>query len=312
MTDLAALFPGQGSQEVGMGRELAEAFAEARHVFERADEALGLSLSRIAWEGPERDLVATENAQPAILVHSYAVWTVVQPELDGRVRFAAGHSLGEFSAYAAAGVLAFEDAIRLVRHRGELMARSGAERPGTMSAIVGMEPAAVEEVCRRAAAEGGVVVAANFNSPKQIVISGEVVAVERAEELAREAGARLVRRLSVSGAFHSPLMEPAEDGLRSELEALAFSDPEFPVVANATAEPVDKGDRARELLVRQLTSPVRWTESVQRIAEAGVRSYVEFGPGEVLTGLLKRIDSGLVGTAVGDAEGVRRLKEREG
>ena len=306
MADVAALFPGQGSQHVGMGAELAEVFPGARDVFRRADEALGFELSKLCWEGPEDELKQTENAQPAILAHSLATWMTVKDDLVGRVRFGAGHSLGEFTAYGAAGSLELEDAVRLVRRRGELMAASP---PGTMSAILGMEPSAVEGICERVRAEGGVVVAANFNSPGQIVISGEIRAVERAGELAKQSGARMVRRLAVSGAFHSPLMADVEAGLRAELERVSFRDPEFPVVSNVTAQPVTDAATARRNLVVQLTAPVRWSESVQRIAEVGVRDFVELGPGKVLTGMLRRIDPELRGVEVGAPGDVHRLKE---
>lgn len=306
MADVAALFPGQGSQHVGMGAELAEVFPGARDVFRRADEALGFELSKLCWEGPEDELKQTENAQPAILAHSLATWMTVKDDLVGRVRFGAGHSLGEFTAYGAAGSLELEDAVRLVRRRGELMAASP---PGTMSAILGMEPSAVEGICERVRAEGGVVVAANFNSPGQIVISGEIRAVEQAGELAKQSGARMVRRLAVSGAFHSPLMADVEAGLRAELERVSFRDPEFPVVSNVTAQPVTDAATARRNLVVQLTAPVRWSESVERIAEAGVRDFVELGPGKVLTGMLRRIDPELRGVEVGAPGDVHRLKE---
>lgn len=306
MRDLAVLFPGQGSQHVGMGAELAEAFPRARDVFRRADEVLGFELSKICWAGSEDELKQTENAQPAILVHSMAVWTIVKEDLAAQVRFGAGHSLGEFTAYAAAGSLGFEDAVRLVRRRGELMAASP---PGTMSAIVGLEPSAVEEICERVSADGGVVVAANYNSPGQIVISGEIDAVERAGELARQAGARMVRPLAVGGAFHSPLMGDAETGLRAELDRVTFRDSEFPVVSNVTAEPVTDAATARRNLVVQLTAPVRWADSVRRIAEQGVHDFLEFGPGKVLTGMLRRIDPELTGMELGKPEDVRRFKE---
>ncbi|NIR42971.1 MAG: ACP S-malonyltransferase [Gemmatimonadetes bacterium] len=305
MADRAALFPGQGSQQVGMGAELAEAYPPARAMFERADEVLGFALSKLCWEGPEDRLTQTENAQPAILVHSLAAWSVVSDRLADIVRFAAGHSLGEFSAYAAAGSLEFDDAVRLVRRRGELMS---AAREGTMAAVLKLEDGAVEDVCRRVRDEGGVVVAANFNAPGQVVISGEVEAVEKARTLATEAGAR-VKPLPVSGAFHSPLMAEAEAGLREALESVEFRDPRFPVVANATAEPISDADAARAALVRQLTAPVRWTESVRRIAAEGVTRYMEFGPGKVLTGLLKRIDGSLEGVGLGKPGDIESFNE---
>ncbi|MGD2216789.1 MAG: ACP S-malonyltransferase [Gemmatimonadales bacterium] len=302
----AVLFPGQGSQHVGMGLELAEVYPAARQIFQRADEALGFTLSRLCWEGPEEELKQTENAQPAILVHGFAAWSVVSGDLGGRVRFGAGHSLGEFTAYTAAGSLRFEDAVRLVRRRGELMAAS---RAGTMSAIVGLGATDVEAICGRVSGEGKLVVAANYNSPQQIVISGEVEAVERVAELAEQAGAKMVRPLPVSGAFHSPLMADAEAGLREALEAVEFEDPEFPIVSNVTAEPVSDADTARNTLVRQLTAPVRWSEGVQRIAREGIGDFVELGPGKVLTGLLRRIDRSLAGAEIGRPEDFERFSE---
>lgn len=295
MSDLAVLFPGQGSQHVGMGAELALAFPAAREAFERADDGLGFPLSQLCWDGPEEDLKQTENAQPAILVHSFAVWAVVEGAIADRVSYAAGHSLGEFTAYAAAGSLEFEDAVRLVRRRGELMA---AARAGSMAAVVGLDPAAVEAICTTASDDSGVVVAANYNSLQQIVISGDVEAVARASESAKQAGAKMVRPLSVSGAFHSPLMAEAEAGLREELARVDFRAPRFPVVCNATAEPVTDANTARATLVRQLTAPVRWTEGIQRISSSGIGRFVELGPGKVLTGLLKRIEPGLEGLSV--------------
>jgi len=303
---LAAVFPGQGSQYVGMGKDLAEAFPRARETFGLADEVLGFSLSRICWEGPEEELTRTQNAQPAILVHSYAAWSILQDDISTRVKYTAGHSLGEFSAYAAAGSLDFEDAVRLVRRRGELMAEAGA---GTMSAVVGLDPGVVEGICEDVRNEGGIVVAANYNSPQQLVISGEADAVESAGARAKEAGAKMVQPLAVSGAFHSPLMADAESGLQGELDNLTFTDPKFPIVSNVTAQPVADADTARRTLVSQLTSPVRWTQDVQRIAEEGVVNFVEIGPGKVLTGLLRRIDRDLSGVEVGKPEDVERFRE---
>ncbi len=284
-----------------MGRDLAERFPEARAVFEEADDALGLPLSRIMWEGPEEELTATLNAQPAILTHSVAVHRIVASRL-GEVAYAAGHSLGEFSAYVAAGALRFDDAVRTVRLRGELMYRSGEARPGTMAAILGLDDDVVERVCREASTETEVCVPANYNSPGQLVISGDVAAVSRAVELAKAAGARRAVQLNVSGAFHSPLMAVAESGLAERLGAIALERPAFPVVSNVTAEPVDDVTTARQLLIRQLTSPVRWTSCMRTILDAGVGRFMELGPGSVLSGLLKRIERGAEAVTLGTAD----------
>lgn len=289
---IALLFPGQGSQFVGMGRELAGAFPEAAEIFQEADDALGFHLSRLSWEGPTEELVLTKNAQPALLVHSVAVHRVIGREL-GEVVMAAGHSLGEFSAHVAAGTIEFKDALKAVRLRGDLMFASGVERPGTMAAILGLDDTQVEEVCRVVQEEGKICVPANFNSRGQIVISGEVEGVERAMALAKEAGAKRALPLTVSGAFHSPLMESAKSGLRERLEEIKFSDPLYPVVSNVTAGLVHEGGDARELLVEQLTSPVRWAASVEGMVSGGVERFFELGAGSVLCGLNKRNAKGL-------------------
>jgi len=305
------LFPGQGSQVVGMGRDLAERFPAARDTFQEADDILGFALSRLAWEGPEEELTRTLNAQPAILTHSVAVFRVIADRL-GEVGFAAGHSLGEFSAYVAAGSMTFADAVRTVRRRGELMYRSGDERPGAMAAILGLDDEAVERVCREVSRTGGECVPANYNGPGQVVISGDVPAVERAMEFAREAGARRAVRLNVSGAFHSPLMAVAETGLEAQLASVPLVAPAFAVVSNVDASAVRDVTSARRLLVRQLTSPVRWTACMATMLEAGTRSFLEIGPGSVLSGLLKRIDRGAGSRTLGTADDIEAFLSETG
>lgn len=287
-----ALFPGQGSQYVGMGRALLDAYPEARAIYERADAALGFSLSRLSFEGPESELVLTRNTQPAILVHSVAALTVMTAR--GFVPLAAaGHSLGEYSAYVAAGALLFEDAVRLVRRRGELMYQAGVERPGAMAAVLGLDGPAVLALCTEASA-AGIVVPANLNSPGQVVISGEVAGVEKAMELAPAHGAKKVARLPVSGAFHSPLMESAAAGLREALAAVEFRDAAIPVVANFSATPVTAASDIRGSLERQLLGSVRWEDSMRALLAAHGPLCVEIGPGRVLKGLARGIDRAAV------------------
>ncbi len=304
MTNIAVLCPGQGSQRVGMGKDLADAFPEAREVFAAVDDALGIPLTRVMWEGPEDLLTRTDHAQPAILAHSAAVWAVVSPKLKGLVAAAAGHSLGEYSAYVAAGTLQAVEGARLVRKRGELMHAAGTEHPGTMAAVIGLPAEQVFAACEQASAAGsGVVVAANLNEPTQTVISGDPEAVARAGELLKAAGAKRVIALKVSGAFHSPLMAPAQLGLSGELTGASLRPPTFPVIANATAEPVRDAETARAQLAAQLTSPVRWEESVRTLAElaGGQPRFVEIGPGNVLTGMARRIVPGVATLTLGSA-----------
>jgi [acyl-carrier-protein] S-malonyltransferase len=299
--------PGQGAQKVGMGRDLAERFPAARETFAAIDAALGVSLSRIMWDGPEGELTLTHNAQPAILAHSAAVLAVVGERLAD-IHAATGHSLGEYSAHVAAGSLSATDAARLVRRRGELMLDAGRQRPGAMSAVVGLDLPAVEAACREASQEDAVAVPANLNSPDQTVISGDPDAVARAADGCKARGARRVIPLKVSGAFHSPLMAPAAAGLQQALAGARFGSFRCPVVANATAEPVREAADAVRLLVEQLTAPVRWTECVR--AAAGLAPgalFVEAGPGSVLTGLLKRIVPGANGVTLGTADEVENF-----
>ncbi|WP_420635903.1 ACP S-malonyltransferase [Candidatus Palauibacter sp.] len=303
MSGAALLFPGQGSQCVGMGRDLAEDDSSVRELYERADDALEMRLSRLCWKGPEEELRATANAQPAIMLHSWAVWRLIAGS-TGPVAAGAGHSLGELSAYLVSGAFGFEDGLRIVRERGRLMGASGAARPGTMAAVLGLDADAVAEVCERAGGRAGVVVPANLNAPGQVVISGDVEAVAAAGTLAREAGARRVVPLNVSGAFHSPLMGAAAEGLATALEAAAWSDPSFPVVSNTTAACVTDAGTARSTLIMQLTSPVCWAEGMARIREQGPSRWLEVGPGNVLSGLARRIDRGLRVTPVGDSPSV--------
>ena len=295
---LTALFPGQGSQYVGMGLSLYEKSPAARDLFHRADQALGTSLSKLCFEGPEAELTLTRNTQPAIFVVSLAAWQLLR---DGgfTLNAAAGHSLGEYSALTAAGALAFEDAVRLVRRRGELMFEAGEERPGTMAAILGMETPAVEELCRQAQS-AGIVVPANLNSPGQIVISGEGAAVDKAVELAPGLGAKKAVRLPVSGAFHSPLMEAAAAGLKEALEAVRMNDASVPVVSNASAGPVRLASEIRSALERQLMAPVRWEESMRWLKANAGPFFVEIGPGRVLKGLARSIDRELKVDSVED------------
>ena len=273
-----------------MGQELATASPEAARVFRQADEILGVGLSALMWKGPEDELRLTHNAQPAILVHSVAALRAAHDRI-GHTTLVAGHSLGELSAHVAAGTLSFEEAVRAVRLRGRLMLEAGSARPGTMAAILGLEDEAVDRVCR--AVGKGVCVPANFNAAGQVVISGDWDGVAEGMERALEAGAKRVIELNVSGAFHSPLMQPAQRGLEEHLAAVRFADPSFPVVSNVTARPVTRANDARETLIRQITAPVRWAESIATMLQAGIMSFLELGPGTVLCGLNKRNAKGV-------------------
>lgn len=286
-----------------MGKDLAERFPAARDTFAAIDDALGVALSRVMWEGPEDELTLTHNTQPAILAHSAAVFAVVGDKLRSLgVRAGAGHSLGEYSAYVAAGSLSATEAARLVRRRGQLMYEAGTRRPGAMSAVLGLDPAGVEAACAEASGAEGVAVAANLNSPDQIVISGDPAAVTRAGEACKARGAKRVIPLKVSGAFHSPLMEPAVAGLQGALAEATFADPAFPVVANASAAPVRAAAEAVRLLAAQLTAPVRWIGCMQAAAAlAPEATYIELGPGSVLSGLLKKIVPGARTVTLGTA-----------
>jgi [acyl-carrier-protein] S-malonyltransferase len=305
------LCPGQGAQKVGMAKDLAERFPAAREVLEAVDDAVAFPLSRLMFQGPEDELTATHNAQPAILAHSAAVFAVVR-DRAGEPRAAAGHSLGEYTAYVTTGALEVHGAARLVRRRGELMNKAAAERPGTMAAVLGLATADVEAACKSAARANELAVAANLNGPDQTVISGDPPAVARAGEECRKRGAKRVVPLNVSGAFHSPLMRSVVNHLQLALERTEFRDPAFPVIANATAEAVKDAGRARRLLSDQLTAPVRWVDCMQhaaRLAGDGGARYIEIGPGNVLSGLLKRIVPDASVVSLGTADEVTKFLE---
>jgi [acyl-carrier-protein] S-malonyltransferase len=291
---LALLFPGQGSQSVGMGRDVFEAAPAARVVFEAADAALGLPLSRLCFDGPEQALVPTEIQQPAILTVSVALLRALEARAPLRPAFVAGHSLGEYTALVAAGALDFEDAVRLVHHRGRYMQEAVSEGAGAMAAVLGLAVADVEAVCERVRAEtGGLVTPANYNAPQQTVVAGEAAAVDAACAGAREAGARRAVRLPVSAPFHCALMEPAAQKLGPELQAADFRTPAPPVISNVEARPNAEPQRIPELLRRQVTAPVRFVELVEQLAALGVERVLEVGPGRVLSGLVGRVTPGL-------------------
>lgn len=291
--EIVLLCPGQGSQKPGMGKELADAFPAAAEVIARVDDALGFPISTMMYEGPDPELTKTLNAQPALLAHSAAVWAVIGPVIGDRVKAAAGHSLGEFTAYHATGAIGLEAAATLVRRRGALMyeAANSTGRAGMMAAVLGDLHEPIELVCEKASsASGALAVPANYNSPGQVVISGDVAAVELAMTLAKDAGAKKCVKLNVSGAFHSPLMEPALDGLRQALAQAAIQDSRVPVVSNVNAAPTRWQPSILHLLLRQLTMPVRWTDVVARLAAMHPEAlFLEMGTGSVLTHLVRRI-----------------------
>jgi [acyl-carrier-protein] S-malonyltransferase len=288
MGKVAFLFPGQASQYPGMGKELADRYPVARAVFEEADKALGFAISKICFEGTEDELRLTANTQPAILTVSVAAYRVladkgIMPD------FVAGHSLGEYSALVAVGALKFADAVRLVHKRGTYMQEAVPVGVGGMAAIMGLSPAVVQDVCKRAA-ENEVCAPANLNSPEQTVISGHASAVKRAVEIASQSGAKRAVVLAVSAPFHSALMMPAQEKLEKDLRATAMNFLQVPLVTNVDADTIRKGDEAREALIRQVTMPVRWEESMRMLLDEGVNTFVEVGPGKVLTGLIRQIE----------------------
>jgi [acyl-carrier-protein] S-malonyltransferase len=287
MEKFAFVFPGQGSQYIGMGKDLWERNGAAREFFERADRLLNYSLSEICFEGPEEKLRQTKNTQPAIFLHSLALSNLLK---DERAFAAAGHSLGEYTALVYAGAMSFEDGLQLVRLRGELMQKACDERPGIMAAIIGLDQRVIREICQ-VARKDGIVQAASYNSPGQVVISGSVSGVRKAMEVAKERGARMAKELVVSGAFHSPLMESAAEQLKDAIERTPIREARMPVYANVTGAPTRKPDDIRAALAQQLTSAVQWEESIRNMVADGVSKFIEVGPGKVLQGLIKRISS---------------------
>lgn len=303
----AFVFPGQGSQQVGMSKDIIEAYPSARQTFEQADDLLGFALSRLCFDGPDNELNDTINTQPALYTAGIATLRALQSDLPEAVPgFVAGHSLGEFTALSAAGALSFEDGLLLVRERGRLMKQAGTQSPGAMAALLGLDADQARQVCLKASQQtGGVLVVANDNCPGQLVLSGDDATIDAGMALAKEAGAKKVVRLAVSIAAHSPLMESASAAFRETLKATAFQAPKVPVYGNVNAAPLTSVDEIRTELDRQLTNSVRWTESVQAMIVAGATRFVELGPKDVLAGMMKRIDRSAPGVALNSVESLR-------
>jgi [acyl-carrier-protein] S-malonyltransferase len=302
----AYVFPGQGAQSVGMGLDLYQNFKEARAVFGQADKALGFPISKLCFEGPEEELVKTVNAQPAIVTVSFACLEAAR-SLNGGLplaSFVAGHSLGEYTALAAAGVLDFATAVYLARERGRLMHEAGQLTPGGMAAIIGLDQAPLVEVCQQSGAR-----IANINCPGQIVISGAKGRLERAMEMVKEKGAHRAIPLQVSGAFHTQLMQPAVEGMAEVMASLKFNDPTIPIIGNTTAKPLATAGAVKEELLNQLCNCVQWQSSIEYMINDGVANFIEIGPGRVLAGLIRRIDRGVKIVNIGDAEAVRNLAQ---
>jgi [acyl-carrier-protein] S-malonyltransferase len=307
-TRIAFLFPGQGSQTVGMGKELAEKYPIARQTFEEADHVLGYKLSDICWAGPEEKLRLTEITQPAILATSVAAWRVLD-EKGLSPHIVAGHSLGEYAAHCAAGTLDFGEALRTVRNRGKYMQEAVPVGVGAMAAILGMDVGKVDGVCHDAA-HGEVCEPANINSPEQIVISGHAAAIERAVKLASDRGAKKAKTLPVSAPFHCSLMKPAQDRLAADLTSLPFGTPKVPVACNVDAAIVNDADSSRDALIRQVTGSVKWEQSIRLLIREGVRVFIEVGPGKVLWGLMRQIDRGPTSLYVGDEASLQKTMEQ--
>jgi [acyl-carrier-protein] S-malonyltransferase len=305
---IAYIFPGQGSQSPGMGRELADKFPAARQIFEEADDALGFALSTLCFNGPAEELQLTENTQPAILATSVAVLRAIESEGFPKPDFVAGHSLGEYSALVAAGSLSLSDAVKTVRARGRYMQEAVPVGTGAMAAILGSDVETVNAACAEAA-QGQVCSAANINSPGQIVIAGDAAAIDRAIEILKARGAKRAVKLNVSAPFHCALMKPAQEHLMANLDALQFDDLATPLVTNVDAKPIKTGAEARDSLVRQVSQPVRWLESVEFLSSHGVQTFIEIGPGKVLSGLVRQINRELRCLSVEDDSSLRATRE---
>ena len=311
MSKRAFIFPGQASQYVGMGRDLSEHFETARRIYDRADELVPFDLKSVSFEGPEERLTQTRYTQPAVFVHSVAAAELLK-EQGIAPDAVAGHSLGEYAALVIAGVLGFEDALRAVCVRASLMQEAGEQHPGTMAAIIGLSDEAVRTICEAASTEEDRVCPANFNAPGQVVVSGTIPAVHRAMEQAKEAGAKLAVKLSVSGAFHSPLMDSVGRKMERALSGITFSPAQIPIVDNVTADVVRDPDKIRDLLIQQLTHPVLWVASMQKLVAMGIGTVIEVGPGKVLQGLMRRIDRSVRTLGADRAEEVRNTVENSG